>query len=249
MIAPLEVREVVLGTNYRSTNCILEASTAVVGHNTQRREKWVQTPNPDGPRGSLIHVCSCRTVECETAYVADQILEYQSQGVALSAIAVLHRIRSVGPSITKMLGVRGVAYHLRATSPDAVASDASVGVRGQLGSSTTAGRAMALLRLLANPRSVGQFKLICNSSHYRFGLPPAVRSAVLSIAEAGSGQLVDAARTLLHLPLDSPAYAGLPQGTKRSLGEMLQSLEKLSQSVSRCARNDEFRINIDGFCI
>ena len=230
MIAPLAVREVVLSTNYRSTNVILEACTAVVGHNKQRRAKRVQTDNPSGSRGSLVHVCNCRTIECEAAYVADQIVEYQRQGVPLSSIAVLHRIRSVGSSITKLLGARGIAYQLRASGGVSGSSD---GVRGRLGNNSTAGRAMALLRMLANPFSETQFKLVCNVENYRkIGLANATRDVVLKIAHAGSGHLLDALRTLLLLPLDSPAYTGLPpQETKRSLGEMVQSFDSLKERI------------------
>ena len=42
MIAPCPVREVVLGVNYRPSAMILQASTALVGHNTQRRPKQVR---------------------------------------------------------------------------------------------------------------------------------------------------------------------------------------------------------------
>jgi superfamily I DNA/RNA helicase len=238
MIAPLAVREVVLSTNYRSTNVILEACAALVGHNKQRRAKHVHTDNSSGSRGSLVHVCNCRTIECEAAYVADQIVEYQRQGVPLSSIAVLHRIRSVGPSITKQLGARGVAYQLRASRGGGGDHGESVngssdGVRGRLGSNSTVGRAMALLRMLANPFSETQFKLVCNAEHYRkIGLANTTSDVVLKIARAGSGNLLDALRTLLLLPLESPAYTGLPaQGTKRSLGEMVQSFETLRERV------------------
>lgn len=237
MIAPLAVREVVLSTNYRSTNVILEACAAVVGHNKQRRAKQVQGQNHGGARGTLVQVCNCRTIECEAAYVADQIVEYQRRGVPLSSIAVLHRIRSVGPSITKLLGARGVPYQLRASAGggdgSGCASTSGDSVRGRLGSNSTAGRAMALLRMLANPCSETQFTLVCNSEHYRkIGLANATRDVVMQIARAGSGHLLDAARTLHHLPLESPAYAGLPQGTKRSLGEMLLSFETLRERAS-----------------
>ena len=237
MIAPLAVREVVLSTNYRSTNVILEACSAVVAHNKRRRQKEVQSHNRNGARGTLLHVCACRTIECEAAYVADQILDYQRQGVPLSSIAVLHRIRSVGPSITKTLAARKVPYQLRATGGGGGdgGGGGGDGVRGRLGSDTTSGRAMSLLRFLANPWSQTQFKLVCNSAHYRqgLGLANATRDAVLGIGRAGSGNLLDAARTLLQLPLGSPAYAGLPaQGTKRSLGEMLQSIDQLGERVA-----------------
>ena len=56
---------------------------------------------------------------------------------------------------------------------------------------------------------------------------------VLGIADAGSGDTLEAARTLLHLPLHSQAFANLEDGTKRALGLMLQSLDAVSTTVSR----------------
>ena len=46
---------------------------------------------------------------------------------------------------------------------------------------------MALLRVLANPFSETQFKLVCNAEHYRkIGLTNAARDVVLKIAQAGN---------------------------------------------------------------
>lgn len=56
---------------------------------------------------------------------------------------------------------------------------------------------------------------------------------MLGIADAGSGDTLEAARTLLHLPLHSQAFANLEDGTKRALGLMLQSLDAVSTTVSR----------------
>ena len=76
MIAPCPVREVVLGVNYRSSAVILQASTALVGHNTQRRPKQVRV-REGAEQGQRVCVCACRTVQCEAAYVAGTLRQYQ----------------------------------------------------------------------------------------------------------------------------------------------------------------------------
>ena len=65
--------------------------------------------------------------------------------------------------------------------------EAGCGVRGQLGKETTAGRALAMLRLLANPCSQAHFKLVSNAAYFRNGLAPAVVRTVRRTSQAGAG--------------------------------------------------------------
>jgi len=77
-----------LEQNYRSTQNIIAAAGAVIGHNTRRLPKKLWTENAAGERIRLFRVPDDRA---EASWVVEQILRQRGQGRSLNDFAIFYR--------------------------------------------------------------------------------------------------------------------------------------------------------------
>lgn len=96
-----------LEQNYRSSRTILDAAGAVVGHNSDRREKELWTENE---AGDPLHVEAAPDDRDEANFVADEIGRLQFQGVGLQDIAVFYRTNAQSRALEEALRSRSIKY-------------------------------------------------------------------------------------------------------------------------------------------
>ncbi len=100
---------IMLEQNYRSTQTILDAANAVIGHNEARKPKRLWT---DEGAGELIAAYEARDEQDEAAFIADRIRELESDGTALSDIAVFYRTNAQSRVIEEVFVRYGVPYQV-----------------------------------------------------------------------------------------------------------------------------------------
>lgn len=113
-----------LEQNYRSRQSILDAATAVVSHNSERKPKRLWTTNP---HGDPVEVHSAESSHGESRFVCRRIESYLQQGE--TGIAVLYRINFQSRQIEDTLNrfglpfrlVGGVSFYKRKEVRDALA--------------------------------------------------------------------------------------------------------------------------------
>ncbi|MCK5914325.1 MAG: UvrD-helicase domain-containing protein, partial [Desulfuromusa sp.] len=96
-----------LEQNYRSTQTILQAAGAVVGHNRDRREKELWT---DNPAGDAIHIEAAPDDLDEARFVAGEVGRLQRQGFALRDVAVFYRTNAQSRAIEEALRGKRIPY-------------------------------------------------------------------------------------------------------------------------------------------
>ncbi len=96
-----------LEQNYRSTKNILQASNAVIGHNTQRKPKELWTDNPSG---ALITGRAHPTDMDEAGWVARKIYQARQNGTRYDAVAIFYRINAQSRVFEEALRRAGMPY-------------------------------------------------------------------------------------------------------------------------------------------
>ena len=96
-----------LEQNYRSRQSILDAATAVVSHNSERKPKRLWTENP---RGEPVEVHSAESSHAESLFVCRRIERYLRQGE--TGIAVLYRINFLSRQFEVTLNRFGIPFRL-----------------------------------------------------------------------------------------------------------------------------------------
>lgn len=104
-----EARTIVLGQNYRSTQIILDAASAVISRNEVRREKDLWT---DREGGSPVHIVVARDEYEEARYVAGEIERGVGRGRALSDYAVMYRTNAQSRPLEEAFVRYGIPYRL-----------------------------------------------------------------------------------------------------------------------------------------
>jgi DNA helicase II / ATP-dependent DNA helicase PcrA len=141
-----------LEQNYRSTKNILEAASAVVAHNKERKGKWLWTDSGDGAR---IGLYEAPDGENEALFIADTI-EKLLASRPNERVAVLYRTNSQSRQIEealrrygrKYLVVGGFSFYQRAEVKDLLA---------YLKILMTPGDSISLLRIINTPaRGIGK---------------------------------------------------------------------------------------------
>ncbi|MCR4278913.1 MAG: ATP-dependent helicase [bacterium] len=99
-----------LVTNYRSTQDILDVANTSLSHNTKQFKKDLL-----GVRDREVKPCivPATTTRQEAQYIAEQILEYRSKGVALQNMAVLFRSAAHSQALEFELMKRDIPYEVR----------------------------------------------------------------------------------------------------------------------------------------
>lgn len=100
-------RVIKLEQNYRSTQNILDAATAVVSHNEERKHKVLWT---DSPAGDLISVYVGEDARDEALFVANRIRQHLDSGE--SSIAVLYRTNFQSRQFEEQLRRYSISYNL-----------------------------------------------------------------------------------------------------------------------------------------
>ncbi len=98
-----------LEQNYRSTQTILDAANAVIGHNTARKGKKLWTENGQGDK---IDVHTAADEQDEARYVADRILDNVRVGRKFSDHAVLYRMNAQSNALENVFARSGIPYKI-----------------------------------------------------------------------------------------------------------------------------------------
>ncbi|MDW7709353.1 MAG: 3'-5' exonuclease [Deferrisomatales bacterium] len=100
-------RTVKLEQNYRSTQAILEAASAVVSRNLSRHPKTLWTGREGG---DPVRVHEAATEEEEAAWVADTVQEAVARGLHCSDVAVLYRMHALSRPFEEAFLRRRIPY-------------------------------------------------------------------------------------------------------------------------------------------
>ena len=103
-----QARVIRLEQNYRSTRPILDAASAVVSHNRQRKGKWLWTAEAGGQPVGLYEAADG---EQEALFIASQIERLQSED-ASARIAILYRTNAQSRQHEEALRRYGIQYHV-----------------------------------------------------------------------------------------------------------------------------------------
>ncbi|MCP4248838.1 MAG: UvrD-helicase domain-containing protein [bacterium] len=98
-----------LEQNYRSTQRILSAASALISVNLNRKDKALWTENAVGRR---VHVVECPDAEAEAGYIASQIARRRTDDGRLNDVAILYRINALSLSLEMALQRAGIAYQV-----------------------------------------------------------------------------------------------------------------------------------------
>jgi len=104
-----DAKVIVLDQNYRSTQVILNAASAVIARNKNQREKKLWTEQQGGSQLVLSMTENERT---EAAYLLETMQEQQAGGYALKDMAVLYRTNAQSRVFEEMLLENSVPYKI-----------------------------------------------------------------------------------------------------------------------------------------
>jgi len=104
-----DTKIVKLETNYRSTEPILEASNALIEHNSHRLGKKLKSHRGEGDHVKLLHSLD---EGHESRAIAKEIKELLSKGVHQDNIAVLYRINALSRSLEEGFTKEGLGFKL-----------------------------------------------------------------------------------------------------------------------------------------
>ncbi len=222
-------RIVKLEQNYRSTQNILDAATAVVSNNVQRKEKKLWTSQP---RGTPITVYVAEDAADEAAFVARETEYHLQEGVR--GLAVLYRTNFQSRQFEEALRRRSIPYRL--------IGSVSFYQRKEVRD------ALAYLRVLLNPDDDISLGRILNEPPR--GLGSTTRNRLLELASANRLSLWNALRRALeerlfpartHLALEQ--FLGIftgcrPDSGPLSLHDTLKALLDRSGYVAALQQED-----------
>lgn len=98
-----------LEQNYRSSKNIIEAASAVISRNTQRKGKNLWTENP---QGESILIVECHSDKDEAQFVTDEIVKLCSLNIPLSEMAIFYRTNSQSRLIEEGLRRANLPYRV-----------------------------------------------------------------------------------------------------------------------------------------
>lgn len=175
-------RVILLEQNYRSTQTILSAANAVIGNNFDRREKRLWTDSGDGDR---IVGFTGYSGHDEAQFVADEIVELTSGGMAYSDVAVFYRTNAQTRALEEVL--------IRSAIPYRVIGGTKFYERAEIKD------AMAYLITVANPDDSLSLRRIMNVP--RRGIGPATEAALQAFADEQGVSLREAMRRVGEIAL------------------------------------------------
>lgn len=200
-------RTVCLSRNYRSTEHILHAASALIAHN----DRYAGKPPLASSRESGIRVCVVKTKspESEAAWVAGEIGRMAAKGTPYGGIAVLYRAHNYRDLLVKELRERGVPLSIRGLS---------------VVSTTVLRDLVAWLRVIHSPHDSISLTRILLAPRWRF--PDALAQTFRNLAAKHRTSLYDA---IASAPGD--ASAALTRTSWPEFEELRTAFRKLSLSM------------------
>ena len=108
-------RQILLGTNYRSTANIVNNSLKVIRHNEKRFEKQLEAA---GEGGHCLHVQEVRDPAEEAEYVLDEIEKMTAKGKRPEDAAVLFRVHTDARPVLEELVSRKIPFQMKEHLPN-----------------------------------------------------------------------------------------------------------------------------------
>jgi DNA helicase-2/ATP-dependent DNA helicase PcrA len=203
-----------LEQNYRSTQRILDAATAVVSHNLARKGKTLWT---DRGGGSLPVLMDTADAEEESLLVADEVAR-RLEASETASVAVLYRVNSQSRLFEEALRRRGIEYRL--------VGGFSFFARAEVKD------ALAYARLVNNPQDSAAFLRIVNTPAR--GIGEATLALLAAAAERHQLSLWEAVEHTLK--------AGrLPPRPQKALEGFATLIRKLCEDRQRLSLADFFK--------
>ena len=100
---------VLLEQNYRSTSRILDAASALIAHNTQRKEKGLKTDKGTGPP---IRCVACQDEHDEADQVARWLMTRKAAGLGWDEMAVFYRMNALTRVLEEALRRHKIPYQI-----------------------------------------------------------------------------------------------------------------------------------------
>jgi len=157
-------RVILLEQNYRSTQNILSAANAVIGHNFDRKEKKLWSAGGDGEK---ITGFTAYSGHDEAQFVSDEIEALHSAGMAYRDMAVFYRTNAQTRALEEIL--------VRSATPYRVVGGTKFYERAEIKD------ALAYLISVANPVDELALRRILNTP--KRGIGPATETAISSFAD------------------------------------------------------------------
>ena len=110
-----EAKQLLLGTNYRSTEYIVRNSLRVIRHNERRFDKQLEAYRKGG---ACLHVQELADPAEEAEYILDEIEKCMADGVRPEDIAVLFRIHTDAGPVAEALVDRKIPFHMKEQLPN-----------------------------------------------------------------------------------------------------------------------------------
>ena len=110
-----EAKQLLLGTNYRSTEYIVRNSLRVIRHNERRFDKQLEAYRKGG---ACLHVQELADPAEEAEYILDEIEKCMADGARPEDIAVLFRIHTDAGPVAEALVDRKIPFHMREQLPN-----------------------------------------------------------------------------------------------------------------------------------
>ena len=110
-----EAKQLLLGTNYRSTEYIVRNSLRVIRHNERRFDKQLEAYRKGG---ACLHVQELADPAEEAEYILDEIEKCMADGVRPEDIGVLFRIHTDAGPVAEALVDRKIPFHMREQLPN-----------------------------------------------------------------------------------------------------------------------------------
>ena len=232
-----------LEQNYRSTKNILEAASAVVANNKERKGKWLWT---EAEAGTKIGYYEAPDGENEALFIADTIEKIVSRN-PLDRVAVLYRTNSQSRQIEealrrygrKYLVIGGFSFYQRAEVKDLLA---------YLRVLFTPQDSIGLLRIINTPaRGIGkgtveqieQYSLQNNISMWQ-SLPRMLEARVFPTrAESALRAFVHLIGNLIELAADAPVHELLRGILERTGYETMLKSDSSPEAETRLANLEE----------
>lgn len=150
-----QMKQVLLGINYRSTPQIVEASGRLIWHNRTRYEKKIQAVRDNG---RPVVTAVWEDPQAETKGIVEEIQDYQRMGFTLKDIAVLYRTNLEPRLLMERLMEYNVPFQMRDSLPNLyehwITQDLITYVRMAADTKATHGRAKRadVLRVINRPK-------------------------------------------------------------------------------------------------
>ena len=183
---------ILLEQNYRSTQNILSAANAVIGHNFDRKDKKLWSAGGDGEK---IVGYTAYSGHDEAQFVADEIEVLHQAGMAYRDMAVFYRTNAQTRALEEIL--------VRSAVPYRVVGGTKFYERAEIKD------ALAYLISVANPLDELALRRILNTP--KRGIGPATETALASFAEANQMSFRQAMREAAALGLGPKVTGAIMQ--------------------------------------